>query len=275
MFETALHQALADYPESPLKEAMQYALNAGGKRLRPQLFFSVLKAYGVPEAPYVDVALALEMIHTYSLVHDDLPAMDDDTLRRGQPTVHIQYSEWLAILVGDALQSEAFLKVAASPALSDRQKAQCTHILALKAGRGMVHGQTLDMLSENRAIDLAQLQAIHDHKTAHLIQASLMCAAVIAAPEDIERWETIGGHVGLLFQIQDDILEVTQAEATLGKSKTDERKHKQTYVSMLGLEGATAALRRHEARVFQEVEHLSVDAEAFIALFQTMLKRTH
>lgn len=275
MFEDALRRALDDYPESPLKEAMQYALMAGGKRLRPTLFASVLRAYGLDPEPYNDVAVALEMVHTYSLVHDDLPAMDDDSLRRGQPTVHKQFSEWLAILVGDALQSEAFLKIASSPVLTDTQKAVCTRVLAVKAGRGMVHGQTLDMLSEKQTIDGERLKAIHEHKTAHLIQASLMSAALIAAPHDVDRWETIGYHVGLIFQIQDDVLEATQTEVALGKSKTDDRKHKQTYVSMLGLNGAQNELHQHEAAVREAVAQLSVSAEDFIAVFDQMLKRSH
>lgn len=259
-----------------IDEAIHYALSAGGKRIRPKLFFSVLESYGIAIEPYYPVALAIEKVHTYSLVHDDLPAMDDDDVRRNQPTVHKQYNEWVAILTGDALLTDAFFDLAQCDALSAQQSKDLVRILALKAGsKGMVYGQTLDMESENQTITFDVLEQIHTHKTAHLIQASLMMGAIVAKPEDVYLWEQIGYHLGILFQIQDDILEQTSDAATLGKSKTDDRKKKQTYVSFLGLEKAHEALKEHQEKVLMLRSKMILKDQAFDTLFKTILNRTH
>lgn len=275
-FEAYLQQCIPKPFKNPLDEAMHYALTAGGKRIRPALFLSVLKSYNVTEEPYFDVALALEKVHTYSLVHDDLPAMDDDDLRRNQPTVHKQFNEWLAILAGDALLTDAFYDLTQCVALSGEKRAQLIAILALKAGsKGMVLGQTYDMAGEHQEASFETLKTIHQHKTANLIEASLMMGAVIAATKEQAHWETIGHHLGMIFQIQDDLLEHTSDEATLGKSKTDTRKQKQTYVSVLGLEPAQEALREHILSIHETVKKLSVDPTPFLQLLDDILARTH
>jgi len=261
---------------SLIDEAIYYALSAGGKRIRPKLFFSVLESYGLTLEPYYPIALAIEKVHTYSLVHDDLPAMDDDDVRRNQPTVHKQYNEWVAILTGDALLTDAFFDLTQCDVLSAQQSKDLVRLLALKAGsRGMVYGQTLDMESENQTITFDVLEQIHTHKTAHLIQASLMMGAIIANPKEVNLWEQIGYHLGILFQIQDDVLEHTSDAATIGKSKTDDRKKKQTYVSFLGLEEAHKALKDHQQKVLELRSKMTLKAPAFDTLFKTILNRTH
>lgn len=274
-FETYLQTRMQPPFANALDEAMHYALTAGGKRIRPALFLSVLKSYGVLEENYFPVALAVEKVHTYSLVHDDLPAMDDDDMRRNQPTVHKKYSEWLAILTGDALLTDAFLDVTECASLSAEESRRLVRILSLKAGsKGMVLGQTMDMSHENQTVPLGTLKTIHQHKTANLIEASLMMAAVIAAPDDETHWEAVGHHLGMIFQIQDDILEHTSDEATLGKSKTDDRKQKQTYVSVLGLEKARAALDTHHQAILTIVDTLAIHPAPFMSLLTDILKRS-
>lgn len=275
-FETYLQSRVQAPFITPLDEAMHYALTAGGKRIRPALFFSVLKSYGVLEEPYYPVALAVEKVHTYSLVHDDLPAMDDDDMRRNQPTVHKKFNEWLAILAGDALLTDAFFDLTQCTNLSAQEIKDLVRILSLKAGsKGMVLGQTIDMNSENQAVSLETLKTIHQHKTANLIEASLMMGAVIAAPEEQAQWEAVGHHLGMIFQIQDDILEHTSDEATLGKSKTDDRKQKQTYVSVLGLEKAQEALTSHHHAIRDIVEAMFINPNPFMTLLADILKRSH
>ncbi len=226
-----------------LHEAMRYACD-GGKRLRALLVYATGESLGVPAEKLDAPACAVELIHAYSLVHDDLPAMDDDDLRRGRPTVHKAYDEATGILVGDALQTLAFTVLADEPTLDTAQRLRMVSLLAYASGSlGMVGGQAVDIASENRRIPLEQLQSLHARKTGALILASLQLAAAAAdAAADVEkRLEVYGRSIGLAFQIQDDVLDETASTETLGKTAgKDLAQHKSTYPSLLGLEGARA-----------------------------------
>ncbi|MDR3685050.1 MAG: polyprenyl synthetase family protein [Geothrix sp.] len=229
-----------------LGEAMRYSLEAGGKRVRPVLCLLACEAVGGTPAEALPGALALEYVHTYSLIHDDLPAMDDDDLRRGRPTNHKVFGEGHAILAGDALLTEAF-GVLAGAALDPVKRAEALALLAEGAGwRGMAGGQALDLEGEKLATyDLDHLRLIHRLKTGALLRASVEIGAVLggAAPEARSALRAYGEAIGLAFQIQDDILDATATEAELGKrAGKDAGRGKITYPSLLGLDGARQAL---------------------------------
>ena len=249
----ALDRRLPTASEDPtrLHEAMRYACD-GGKRLRALLVYAAGEALCVPVDRLDAPACAVELIHAYSLVHDDLPAMDDDDLRRGRPTVHKAYDEATGILVGDGLQTLAFAVLADEPSLGTAQRLRMVSILARASGSlGMVGGQAVDIASEGRRISLAELQSLHARKTGALILASLQMAAAAAdaAAEAEQALETYGRHIGLAFQIQDDVLDETASTETLGKTAgKDLAQHKSTYPSLLGLEGA----RQRATSLFEE-----------------------
>ena len=228
-----------------LTQAMRYATLNGGKRLRPALCFAVADALHINQSISNDIACALEFIHCYSLVHDDLPAMDDDDLRRGQPTCHKQFDEATAILVGDAQQTLAFEILSQSPLINPEHKIELMQCLALAAGtRGMIGGQMLDIQSENQTLSLEKLTELHRLKTGALIQASLIMGA--ATHPDYNQLKPtltqLGEHLGLAFQVQDDILDIESDTQTLGKTQgRDQTLNKSTYVQLLGLDGAKQA----------------------------------
>ncbi len=237
--EEILVNALSGVTDSRVKESMLYSLTAGGKRIRPNLLFTVLEGYGVDPAAGEPFAAAIEMIHTYSLIHDDLPAMDNDDLRRGRPTNHRQFDEATAILAGDGLLTEAFHCAAGSNA-SAEQVVRSIRILSEMAGPdGMVYGQCLDM---NEAADSTydDIRKVHKYKTGCLLSAPLMIAAVLAGKDDeaVREWHEVGDLLGLAFQIQDDILDITATAEQLGKSNSDARNEKITVVTLLGEENA-------------------------------------
>lgn len=235
--EQLLEESLKSLPPSRVRDAMHYSLLGPGKRIRPQLLFYVLRGYGVDEAAGIPVATGLEMIQTYSLIHDDLPAMDNDDLRRGQPTCHKKFDEATAILAGDGLLTEAFHQCALSDQPSDRI-VRCISVLSQMAGpAGMVYGQCLDTL-ENPEYDWEMLKQVHQYKTGCLLASPLMMGAILAGKDDgvVTKWQSIGYAMGLAFQIQDDILDETRSASELGKSNSDERNHKVTSVSLLGME---------------------------------------
>lgn len=237
-WESLLQKSLDPLPDSRVKQAMAYSLLAPGKRIRPQLLVEVIAGYGKDPARGYPFACALEMVHTYSLIHDDLPAMDNDDLRRGRPTCHRQFDEATAILAGDGLLTQAFATASEAEVPAD-QKVSCIHILSEMAGSGgMVYGQCLDTL-ENPAYDWEKLKQVHNAKTGCLLAAPLMMGAVLADHSgEVERWHQIGLDIGLAFQIQDDILDATESAQQLGKSNSDARNEKVTSVSLLGLKGA-------------------------------------
>lgn len=250
--EHALGGWLPDPSEPPagLHAAMRYASLDGGKRVRPVLVYATGSALGVSLAQLDGPACAIEFIHAYSLVHDDLPAMDDDDLRRGKPTCHKAYDEATAILVGDALQSLAFEVVASDPAMEaepGRRLAIITELARASGSRGMAGGQAIDIAAEGQQLTLEQLQTMHRYKTGALIRASVRLGA-LSSPDTSEAQrqglDRYAEAVGLAFQIRDDILDVEADTATLGKPQgSDEARGKPTYTSLLGLEGAKEKAR--------------------------------
>ena len=238
-------------------EAINYSVLAGGKRLRPMLMAESYAMFGGDESIIEPFMAAIEMIHTYSLIHDDLPAMDNDLYRRGRKTTHAVYGEAMAILAGDGLLNFAYETAAKAFAMKKGNEAveRAFSILLNKAGiYGMVGGQTVDVMAEKEGIrlDMEKLLYIHANKTAALIQAPLMIGAVLAGAdkEAVDKMEQIGYNVGIAFQIQDDILDVTSTLEALGKPiGSDEKNNKETYVTLAGMEKAKedVASLSHEA----------------------------
>jgi geranylgeranyl diphosphate synthase type II len=222
-----------------LEEAMRYSVLAGGKRVRPVLVLATARALGADPARFLDVACAIELIHTYSLIHDDLPAMDDDDLRRGRPTSHVKFGEDVAILAGDGLFAEAIRIFCGQPGDPERVLAALRELATATGVGGMVGGQFLDVLGE--AADADALRALHSLKTGRLIEAGVGVVLVLEGLGEPERiaYRRFAGELGVLFQIVDDILDVTGSDEQLGKpSGSDERHGKPTYVSLFGLERA-------------------------------------
>jgi geranylgeranyl diphosphate synthase, type II len=233
-------------PAATVARAMRYAVLGGGKRLRPLLAVAACEACGGSMEDVLDPAAALEMIHTYSLVHDDLPAMDDDDLRRGRPTVHKAFGEAEAILAGDALLTLAFWILAVKPPGDDRAGRRADAVAAVARGagvEGMVGGQMADVEAERTAADLSRVEWIHLHKTGALIAASVLLGAIHAGASEAERrhLETFGLMTGLAFQITDDVLDATSSAEVLGKTPgKDSRAGKATFPAVLGLEASRA-----------------------------------
>ncbi|MCT2537513.1 polyprenyl synthetase family protein [Aquibacillus koreensis] len=225
-----------------LKESMLYSLEAGGKRIRPVLMMASCESFGGDYNSVMTVALALEMIHTYSLIHDDLPAMDDDNFRRGKPTNHRKFDEATAILAGDGLLTLSFKAIASDPQLSAEQKSFLVRELAQASGpEGMVGGQILDLQAEHMETALHELEQIHRLKTGQLIKFAIISGAYIggANKEQLQALESFADYTGLIFQVQDDILDVSGDEQLLGKPiGSDETNFKSTFPKLLGLSGA-------------------------------------
>ncbi|MHC4379535.1 MAG: polyprenyl synthetase family protein [Planctomycetota bacterium] len=245
--ETALELSISkgesDSLSEQLREAMAYALLSGGKRIRPGLCLLGTAAEGGAHDSALPAAVACEMIHAYSLIHDDLPCMDDDVLRRGQPTTHVQYGESAAVLAGDALQTLAFRTLAAQQD-APLALAQIRLLTAASGAAGMVGGQQLDMEGEGTTLDLAAIQQIHAGKTGALFAASFLMG-VLAAGADPEPWRAYAESLGRLFQISDDLLDATRSTEQLGKTAgKDAEAGKATVVGTLGLEGAQELLRQ-------------------------------
>ena len=237
---------------SVVHQAMRWSLFAGGKRLRPALLLATGRAFGAATASLLDAACALEMIHTYSLIHDDLPSMDDDSLRRGRPTCHVRFDEATAILAGDALQTLAFQAIAEEERLSAEVRVRVIAELARAAGTpgGMIAGQAYDLAAESREVTGDELERIHRHKTGALFIAAVRSGAIIAGASgvEVEAVTRYGASLGLLFQITDDLLDVTATAEDLGKTPgKDERARKATYPSLYGIEAARkSAVAVHE-----------------------------
>lgn len=262
-------------------EAMNYSVTAGGKRLRPMLMQETYKLFGGEGTEIEPFMAAMEMIHTYSLVHDDLPAMDNDEYRRGRKTTHIVYGEAMAILAGDGLLNFAFetaLKVFETDADKTRA-ARALAVLAKKAGiYGMIGGQTADIEAENLGSKVTQehLLFIHEHKTAALIQASMMIGAILAGASDsqIEVVEKAAYDIGVAFQIQDDILDVTSTLETLGKPVgSDEKNHKTTYVTLKGIETASREQKEMSAHAICLLQSLELENDFLMELIRSLITR--
>ena len=250
LVERALQEELANTAilDEKLRESMAYSLMAGGKRLRPILLMAAADAVGVDGTRFLPVACALEMIHTYSLIHDDLPAMDNDELRRGKPTNHVVYGEGPAILAGDALLTLAFTVILRQKDVSAEALLRVVDEISRAAGaEGMVGGQMLDLEAENRQISIDELRRVHMGKTGALFRAALRSGAILAgaAEDQLEALTAYANHFGLAFQITDDILDVIGTAEEIGKPVgSDEKNHKSTYVSLTSLEDAQDLARR-------------------------------
>jgi geranylgeranyl diphosphate synthase type II len=278
--KTDILNALVAYanrlPDSKLKQAAMYAVQAGGKRFRPLVVLSLIDSYGQDYFPFVSVAIAIELIHLYSLIHDDLPAMDDDTLRHGVPTIHRQFDEATAILLGDGFLTDAFSMVTQSPSLSAEQKVAICDLLSTHAGiQGMVHGQHLDLISEGKTLDLPSLKTISHYKTGKLISASFQLGAILACPQDRPIWERIGLTLGLMFQVQDDVLEVTTSEAVLQKSLSDVTLAKATFASHLGVTQATDYIQTLYAQVQKDLQTIAFKKPTIVQLIDTIYRRQY
>jgi geranylgeranyl pyrophosphate synthase len=257
----------ASGPAEALFAAMRYSVFNGGKRLRPALCFAAANAIGDGNANstgnIAKVAAAVEAIHAYSLIHDDLPAMDDDDLRRGKPTCHIQFGEATAILAGDALQSLAFQQLTELSDLPAETQLELVSMLSRYAGcAGMVTGQAIDLAATGQALQLEQLKTMHGYKTGALIEASVLMGAVAtgsASQQQLDALRQFASAIGLAFQIQDDILDVESSTEQLGKQQgSDVANDKSTYTSILGLEQA----REQAAELYQQsMASLEVFAE--------------
>lgn len=252
LVEERLREAVGalETPEN-LAKAMLYSLEAGGKRIRPLLVFAVIDAFGKDPENGVDAAAAIEMVHTYSLIHDDLPSMDDDDLRRGKPTNHKVFGEATAILAGDALLTLSFNLLADIPEESVSANIKLALIKGLSAAagaHGMVGGQVADMEGENKKLTLEELEYIHINKTGKLLEYSIIAGAEIAGATagQKEILSKFAYHIGLAFQIRDDILDLEGSEEMIGKPVgSDTANEKSTYPALLGLAGAKEALDYH------------------------------
>ena len=274
LLEHQLASLLDDIKPGRVKEAMQYSLLAPGKRIRPLLLLTVLKAYGVDFHPYLNQAAAIEMIHTYSLIHDDLPCMDNDDLRRGRATCHKKFDEATAVLAGDALLNYAF-EILLKCEIEASIKVDLAFILAFKSGQnGMIYGQQQDIYFENKNPSLEELQDIHLHKTANLLQVPLMMGARIADTASISIWEEVGKYLGFAFQIQDDILDVVGNSTKLGKETgSDDKLNKATYVSIVGLEKSRKYVDQYYRKAIELIYGLKINHGVMLEMFEDLMKR--
>ena len=260
-------------------EAMNYSVSAGGKRLRPMLMLETYRMFGGTSKVIEPFMAAIEMIHTYSLIHDDLPAMDNDEYRRGRKTTHVVYGEAMAILAGDALLNYAFETAASAFVLDEGNPAieKAFMILASKAGvYGMIGGQVVDVESEGKEIDADTLKFIHIHKTSALLESAMLIGAVLAgASEQQQRTvELAARELGLAFQIRDDILDVTGNTDELGKPVgSDEKNHKNTYVALEGLEKAKEDVKRYSESAIDRLKSLPVRNEFLYELIEELIDR--
>ncbi|MGE6627643.1 polyprenyl synthetase family protein [Bacillus pumilus] len=289
-FLTTRKQAIEDYlftyvqeltiPED-LKSSMLYSLKAGGKRLRPVLVLALLNAYGKNEEDGIPVGCAVEMIHTYSLIHDDLPCMDDDDLRRGKPTNHKVYGEATAVLAGDALLTESFRLITSqlSSSVSADKKLRIVDELVKSAGAlGMVGGQFDDMEAEQKQVSLAELESIHARKTGKLLTFSVAAGAMLAgaSDDDIEKLREFSYHIGIAFQIRDDILDLEGSEEKIGKRVgSDTANEKSTYPSLLTLSGAKEKLHEHITRAKEIASNLQLEQQLLHDLCDLIASRDH
>jgi len=282
LVENALYSYL-DSVEAPevLLESMNYSLKAGGKRLRPLLVLATLKSFGKPEELGMPVACAVEMIHTYSLVHDDLPSMDDDDFRRGKPTNHKVFGEAMAILAGDALLTHSFevMEDLLNRDVEPMKVVTLMKELAKAAGpRGMVGGQVADMEGEGAQLSLQDLEYIHRNKTGKLLGYSIVAGAILgdATEEQIFKLEQFADHLGLAFQIRDDILDIEGDASKIGKPVgSDTLNEKTTYPSLLTMNGAKEKLEYHINEAKHILAEIPLESDLLVQLCDLIAKRDH
>lgn len=264
-----------------LKDAMIYSLQAGGKRIRPLLVFAVLADFGKRTSIGLEAASALEMIHTYSLIHDDLPSMDNDDVRRGKPTNHIVFGEANAILAGDALLTLSFhiLSNMEDENISDRQKLEIIREISKSAGpEGMVAGQNADMAAEGTAINLQALEYIHEHKTGKLLKSGVLTGAILAeaSEEQVKALSVFSKHLGLAFQIRDDILDIEGTQEMIGKPVgSDYGNNKNTYPALLTLQGAKEKLQEEIHNATRALESLSLEESYLMEITKLVAERNN
>ncbi len=287
-YQVRVNQALDRWLPSPsinpekLHQAMRYSVTGGGKRVRPVLVYATASALEIPLERVDGIAAAVEIIHAYSLIHDDLPAMDDDDLRRGQPTCHRKFDEATAILAGDALQALAFYILSHDPAMTAdaAKRLQMIEKLALYSGsRGMAGGQAIDLASVGRTLDLAELETMHIHKTGALIRTCVQMAALSSdtvEPWQLEALDQYAKKIGLSFQVQDDILDVTSDTDTLGKPQgSDAELDKPTFPSVLGLEPSRKKAQHLHHQALQAIDRLGSEADILRTISHWFVTRTH
>ena len=262
-----------------LFDSMAYSINVGGKRIRPILTVLTYNLYKEDWRRIIPFAAAIEMIHTYSLIHDDLPCMDDDDLRRGKPTNHRVFGEAVAVLAGDALLNEAFNIMLKFSIKEGKAALLASEHLGKAAGcNGMIGGQIVDILSESRNITEDELYYIHNHKTGALIKASILAGAILggAPEEDIALLEEYGNNLGLAFQIKDDILDVEGSKEVVGKDiNSDAENHKYTFVSLLGLEDSKELCRQLTNKCIESLEALKYNTVVMEELTNFLLDRNY
>lgn len=284
LIEEALHRFMPAATIRPdrLHQAMRYSVLDGGKRIRPVLLLAACEAVGGDARNALPAACAVEMIHAYSLIHDDLPAMDNDDLRRGRPTNHKVYGEATAILAGDGLLTEAFVLLSRSDVLqgiSTADRLAMINLLATHAGtRGMVGGQMVDMEAEGKPIDLPTLEYIHTHKTGALIKAAVEMGGIIggASPQQSEALQRYAAAAGLAFQVADDILNVTANTSELGKrSGSDQQRGKATYPALLGLAEARERARELNEMALSALQIFGQEAGPLRAIARYIIERSY
>ena len=272
---------LAEGPNRELLDAMRYSLLAGGKRVRPVLVLKFCEAACGEMEPALDYACAVEMLHTYSLIHDDLPCMDNDELRRGKPTCHMKYGEWLALLAGDALQAAAFERLALSKRTTPQANAKACEVLACAAGRhNMCAGQYLDIVEEGKALDADRLTQIHLRKTSALLGAACLLGLTASPVEPTEKqWAAAldyAKELGLAFQIRDDMLDVESTAEELGKPiGSDADNGKTSFASLYGLEKCAELVSEHTRRAQESIAGVFEHTDFLCALARFMAVRKH
>ena len=278
--EAVLEQTLPTAETAPqrLHAAMRHATLGGGKRIRPLLVYAAGSLFGTDERWLDAPATAVEMIHAYSLVHDDLPAMDDDALRRGKPTVHVAYDEATAILAGDALQTQAFSLLAEAPVSAELRVAWLRSLASASGVSGMCGGQALDVDATGQLQSLAQLERMHALKTGALIRASVRMGALAGTVDEgtLQVLDGFAQALGLAFQVRDDILDVESSSEALGKTVgKDAAQAKSTYPALLGMEGAKAKLKELDGVMQDALSPFGQRATALWALGKLAIHRTH
>ncbi len=265
-------------PPAQLHQAIRYALLNGGKRIRPMLTYASGELFGIEPQTLHPAAVAIEMIHAYSLVHDDLPAMDDDDLRRGQPTCHKAFTEATAILAGDALQALAFDTLAHADTPSETRLEWIRLLSRASGADGMVGGQMIDLEAEQQTLDDQALCAMHRKKTGALIRAAIRMGATPAQPDHntIEQLNRYADAIGLAFQVQDDILDVEGESSVIGKPQgSDQQRGKSTFVTLYGLEGAKQQLQQLYQQALDVLSGFGSSAEALTELTHFIIRRDH
>lgn len=266
-----------DNPQATIYKAMNYSLHAGGKRIRPVILISVAELLGASRENVMPFACAIEMIHTYSLIHDDLPCMDNDDLRRGKPTNHKVYGDALAVLAGDALLNKAFEVILKNSQVSPNMTLAALREIADASGtEGMIGGQVIDIESENKQIDAVTLMTLHLHKTAALIMASAKVGALLGggSREDLINFEEFARYLGIAFQIKDDILDVCGEVEKLGKKTgVDDEKNKSTFVRIYGLEQSEKLLSDYTQKAIDSLSSYGEKSEFLSELAKFLLNR--